>query len=100
IGANISVKDYNTFRWVNRKVYMVDMPYRVHEEISSKSPTAVSLQLVVFLDEFDKLYSANPAICDEFLEAICTIKHGLYGKTIIHAMVAIGTFAIPSCGYV
>ena len=59
-----------------------------------------SLQLVVFLDEFDKLYSANPAICDEFLEAICTIKHGLYGKTIIHAMVAIGTIAIPSCGYV
>ena len=44
IGAKVSAKDYNTFldhneskhckfRWDNGKVYIVDMPYNVHQEV-------------------------------------------------------------------
>jgi hypothetical protein len=51
--------------------------------------------VVIFVDEFDKLYSASPEIRDSCLDHFRTIKHAIAGgNSTIHSVVAIGTFGI------
>lgn len=53
-----------------------------------------SRPLVIFIDEFDKLHSEDAAdACSAILSSIRGIRNDK-GKTVIHSIVSVGTFAI------